>query len=302
METTSTQLQDCCLSVQNKLNQHISTGPCEWEWAVAHRGSTAEQRWIPYNDHTQMLIAAAERSAGHGDKTHLKIRTEIFRWNYEINLEDFVQRNLDTGRERSIRKTNRPLLTVEGGERDFDDGEEINITVMTMNGDCFPVTTKSKTAVMSLKRSISEISGASAYEMSLYLQNEQDGPSQDVVQEQNQNQEQEQEQEQEQKPLSNRRRLHEFDDPVQNGSVLLLVVGQRAGIGDILCDIENFNTEGSLKSFREQADVAGARRRRLAGQHRAADGRIFPVMPLAQALQDAFMGLQGREPARARGE
>ena len=46
--------------------------------------------------------------------------------------------------------------------------------------------------------------------------------------------------------------MHELDEPVVDGSTLLMVVGQRAGIGDILVDIESFQAEGKLKRIGAQ--------------------------------------------------
>lgn len=290
-------------NMKNKLCEF----PTEWEWAVAHRGSTALQRWIPYDENTQRLIAKAEDERRRRKQEQvetsdeIKIHTEIFRWSYEIDLKAMTQRNFQTGRVRSIRKSDRPLVGAnwQTGYRkntpvDVDEGVEQQVQVITMNGDSYQVTVYSKQSVMALKRAIAKIAGISAYEMSLYLQHVEDES------EHSEKQQHQEEEEEEQKPLSNRRRLHEFDEPVVDGSVLMLVVGQRMGVGDILVDIENFKVEGKLKNFAEvEAAAAELRRQGRQVQHTAADGRIYPVRPLAAALQDEFRRRQAEEHAGA---
>lgn len=276
----------------------LTTPPCVWEWAVAHRGSTDLQRWISYDENTQRLIAKAE-AAGRRDEPadgeSMRIQTEIYRWKYDIDLKDMTQRNLQTGRVRMIRKTDRPL---DGTNWDptknkaavFDEGDEQQVHVIAMNGDNWSVTIKSKQSVMALKRAISKVAGTSAYEMSLYLQDCEEEDELDSEEHEKQKTEHMADEEEEQKPLSNRRRLHEFESPVVDGSVLLLVVGQRMGVGDILCDIENFQTEGKLKSAGEaEAAAAEARQQRRQIHHTAANGRVYPAIPLAAALRAEFV-------------
>lgn len=274
------------LSPKEEEATQISPFPCEWEWDVLtqrrqHHLSGMQRRWVPYDGRTQRAIAAIEKigaDEGNSEESNI-LRTQICSWKYEIDLRNMTQRNVQTGRIRSIRKTDRPLIgesknAVEGGK---DVGEDISVNIITMNGDKYSVTIKSKISVMALKRNISHLAGTSAYEMSLYLQ-----PKEDTHTETQQTQgaaadKQEQE---EQKPLSNRRRLHELEDPVLEGSTLLLIVGHRMGIGDILCDIEAFYAEGKLHST-EEATLRRRRQRLL--HHMQPHGP-----PFAGALQDAI--------------